>query len=256
MTEERTREGEPGPDVGRPRSGGQPGPSASRAPGGRSRSAVRSTPKGSEWIHRAPWGPIRASPPLDLHESFSGGVHNHGIRRFRRKCLTLDHLGAHRVHGGPGPCELSTSGHFDRPLTTGSARPIRTEHGARPPAPARTGPPVRTPGPGPAPPHDDASIRDRVEASSRRGPPGRPGVLHAVVVVGRAHHDRSISGRPRVGTRSFRGSTSASDPRAFRTSCCTPVPTPRQALGEPAGEDRVGDAGPLVGSRTNCGAAV
>ena len=36
------------PDMGRPRSGGQPGPSASRAPGGRSRSAVRSTPKGSE----------------------------------------------------------------------------------------------------------------------------------------------------------------------------------------------------------------
>lgn len=48
--------------MGRPRSGGQPGPSASRAPGGRSRSASRSTPKGSEWVNRVPSMPCSASP--------------------------------------------------------------------------------------------------------------------------------------------------------------------------------------------------
>ena len=56
------------------------------------------------------------------------------------------------------------------------------------------------------PPHHDRPGRRRrlrpvqgAEASSCRGPRGRPGVLHAVVVLGRAHHDRSISGLPARG---------------------------------------------------------
>jgi hypothetical protein len=40
---------------------------------------------------------------------------------------------------------------------------------------------------------------DWMEASSCRDHPGRPGVLHAVVAVGQAHHDRSISGLPARG---------------------------------------------------------
>ena len=97
-----------------------------------------------------------------LSISLSEWPFNDGIRRFGQPCLIFDHLATAVAPDAPD----------------GSLRPA-----ARPTAPTRR----------------RLRPASGAEASSCRGPRGRPGVLHAVVVLGRAHHDRSISGLPARG---------------------------------------------------------